>query len=103
MTYGLARPSREAAIAAAFLIFSFANCIAAQKRPPAKPVELNSATATQLRELPGVGPSTAEAIVKFREKSGPFQRVEDLLAIHGISQIKLEKLRPYVFVKSKPT
>jgi competence protein ComEA len=72
----------------------------AQKRPPANPVDLNSATVEQLEQLPGVGPSTAKAIVRFREKSGRFQRVEDLLAVHGISQNKLEKLRPYVTVKS---
>jgi hypothetical protein len=39
--------------------------------------------------------------VRFREKSGPFERVEDLLAIHGISARKLEQIRPYVTL-SKP-
>jgi competence protein ComEA len=72
----------------------------AEKHPPAKPIDLNLATVEQLEQLPGVGPSTAMAIVRFREKSGRFQRVEDLLAVHGISQSKLEKLRPYVTVKS---
>jgi competence protein ComEA len=69
-----------------------------KKHPPAKPINLNAATATQLEELPGVGPVTAKAILDFRAKSGPFQRVEDLLAVHRISQNKLEKLRPYVTV-----
>jgi len=72
----------------------------AQKHPPAKPIDLNLATVEQLEQLPGVGPGTAKAIVRFREKSGLFQRVEELLAVHGISQNKLEKLRPYVAVKS---
>lgn len=70
-----------------------------QKRPPATPIDLNGATAEELQQLPGIGPGTAEAIVKFREKSGAFQRVEDLLAIHGISRAKFEKLRPYITVK----
>jgi competence protein ComEA len=69
-----------------------------KKHPPARPVNLNSATASQLEELPGVGPATAKAILEFRAKSGPFRRVEDLLSIHGISQKKLEKLRPFVTV-----
>jgi competence protein ComEA len=68
------------------------------KQPPAKPLDLNTATAEQLQELPGIGPNTAAAIVAFREKSGPFRRVEDLLAIHGISKKKLEAIRPYVFI-----
>ncbi len=69
-----------------------------KKQPPAKPLDLNTATVEQFQQLPGVGPVTAKAIVRFREKSGPFQRVEDLLAIRGITKRKLEKLRPYVYV-----
>jgi type II secretory pathway component PulK len=49
--------------------------------------------------LPGVGPVTAQRILDFRKKSGPFQRVEDLLAVRGISAGRLEKIRPYVMVK----
>lgn len=71
---------------------------ATKKHPPAKPLDLNTATASQLEELPGVGPVTAKAIVDFRAKSGPFHRVEDLLSVHRISQEKFEKLRPYVTV-----
>ncbi|HUJ30173.1 MAG TPA: helix-hairpin-helix domain-containing protein [Candidatus Acidoferrum sp.] len=71
---------------------------AAQKKPPAKPLDLNSASIEQIEQLPGIGPTTAKAIVQFREKSGPFQRVEDLLAIRLISKSRLEKLRPYVTV-----
>jgi competence protein ComEA len=75
---------------------------AAQKKPPAKPIDLNTATIEQLQELPGIGPTTAKAIIRFREKSGPLKRVEDLLAIHGISKARLEKLRPYVTVTPPP-
>ena len=70
----------------------------ADKQPPAKPLDLNTATIEQLEQLPGVGPRTAQEIVKFRERSGPFRRVEDLLAIRGITKRKLEKLRPYELV-----
>jgi len=69
-----------------------------QKKLPAKPLDLNTATVAELTQLPGVGPSRAKAIVQFREKSGPFQRVEDLLVIRGISKARLQKLRPYVTV-----
>jgi competence ComEA-like helix-hairpin-helix protein len=69
-----------------------------QKHLPAHPIDLNSATLEQLEELPGIGPVTAKEILRFREKSGRFQRVEDLLAIRRISRQKLEKIRPFVFV-----
>jgi competence protein ComEA len=71
-----------------------------QKTPPAAPLDLNSATVEQLQQLPGIGPTIANAIVRFREKSGPLQRVDDLLAVRGVSKNKLEKLRPYVIVNA---
>jgi competence protein ComEA len=77
----------------------------AQKIPPAQPINLNTASIAELESLPCIGANTAKSIVDFRKHSGPFQRVEDLLAIKGISKNKLEKLRPYVTVApsaSKP-
>jgi competence ComEA-like helix-hairpin-helix protein len=73
----------------------------AKKVPPAVPLDLNTSTAAQFAQLPGIGATTAKAIVQFRQKSGPFERVNDLLAIRGISARKLEQIRPYVTV-SKP-
>ena len=82
----------------AAVLFLCCKTVLAQKAPPAQPINLNTATIAQLETLPGIGPNTAKAIVDFRNHSGPFQRVEDLLAIKGISKSKLEKLRPYVTV-----
>ena len=93
------RVLRKAARAGCVLLL-LATCLAAQKHPPANPIDINSATAIQLQELPGVGPATAQAIVRFREKSGPFARLEGLLAIHGISRSRLEKMRPYVTLQA---
>jgi competence ComEA-like helix-hairpin-helix protein len=85
------------------LIFVFCGVALAQKKsPPARPLDLNSASAEQLQLVPGIGPKTAAAIVNFRTKSGPFRRVDDLLAIKGISKRKLEELRPYVTVVPPP-
>jgi competence ComEA-like helix-hairpin-helix protein len=86
----------------AILLLSLVVAADAQKKPPARPIDLNTASVDQLGQLPGIGPTTAKAIIKFREKSGPPKRVEDLLAIHGISKARLEKLRPYVTVTRPP-
>jgi competence ComEA-like helix-hairpin-helix protein len=96
---------RRAAIlcaVAAFLACAVASAAKTKKHPPAKPIDLNTATMSQLEELPGIGPVTAKAILEFRAKSGPFRRVEDLLSVRRISQKKLEKLRPYVRVGPAP-
>jgi len=74
----------------------------ADKNPPSKPIDLNLANVKELQELPGVGPVTAQRIVDMRQKSGRFHRVEDLLAIRGISQKKLDAMRPYVTVSAPP-
>jgi competence protein ComEA len=61
-------------------------------------VDLNRATAEQLDTLPGVGPATAAAILAYREESGPFRSVDDLIEVHGIGDAKLEALRDLVVV-----
>ena len=75
---------------------------AARKKPPEKPVNLNSATVQQLEQLPGIGPATAKRIVEMREKGGAFRRIEDLLAVRGISEKRLNALRPYLAVSPPP-
>jgi len=64
-------------------------------------VDINTATVDELIELPGVGPATAQKIVRFREENGPFQRVEDLLKVKGIGEKSFQKLRPSIKV-SRP-
>jgi competence ComEA-like helix-hairpin-helix protein len=89
--------------AAGILVAACAFVVLAQgKQPPAHPLDLNVANLKELEEVPGIGPKTAQAIIDFRHKSGRFHRVEDLLAIKGISQRKLDKMRPYLKVTPAP-
>jgi competence ComEA-like helix-hairpin-helix protein len=74
----------------------------AEKHPPSKPIDLNLANVKELQELPGVGPVTAQRIIDMRQKSGHFKRVEDLLAVRGISPKKLDSMRPFVTVSAPP-
>ena len=63
-------------------------------------VNLNTASVDDLIGLPGIGPSYAKRIVEYREKNGPFKRVEDLLNVQGIGEKTLEKIRDRVTVSS---
>jgi competence protein ComEA len=54
-----------------------------------RPIDLNTATASELETLPGVGPATAAAIVDDRERHGPFAAVGDLERVPGIGPAKL--------------
>ncbi len=85
-----------------FLLFSglvFSTAIfAGKKKPPAQPVNINTATAKELQLVPGIGPSTAEKILQMRKSYGLFKSVDDLLAIRGLGPKRLEKMRKYLTV-----
>jgi competence protein ComEA len=57
-------------------------------------ININTATAIELEQLAGVGPSTAKAIIEFRQKNGGFKTVEDLLNVRGIGPAKLSEILP---------
>lgn len=57
-------------------------------------VNINTASATELEQLSGVGPSTAKAIIAYREKNGGFKSVQDLLNVRGIGPAKLSQILP---------
>ncbi|MBI4236568.1 MAG: helix-hairpin-helix domain-containing protein [Chloroflexi bacterium] len=63
------------------------------------PLDLNVATAGEMETLEGIGPELARRIVAYRLEHGPYQRVEDLLAVQGIGPTLLERLRPQVTVR----
>jgi competence protein ComEA len=72
-----------------------------EKSPAKEPgtpgiVNINTASASELEKLPGVGPATAAKIIEYRGSRGPFTSVEELLAIKGIGAKKLEQIRPHV-------
>ena len=62
-------------------------------------ININLASATELEQLPGVGPATAKAIVAYREKYGAFNTLEDLLKVRGIGPAKLSEILPRASVR----
>ena len=61
-------------------------------------VDINSADAKELDELPGVGPSTAENIIEHRRRNGSFKKLEDLEEVKGIGPKTVEKIKPHAKV-----
>jgi len=85
--------------------FSLALClvlgtvaVATTKKPPLKPININTATSEELQQVPGIGPVTAEKILAMRKSYGAFKSVDDLLAIKGLGKKRLEKMRKYLTV-----
>ena len=100
------------------LLLLFAAALPAMAEPSATPsaapkpaagavlqgtVNINTADATQLALLPGIGPKMAESILAYRSSAGAFNSVDDLVKVKGIGPKSLEKLRPYLSLKGETT
>ena len=67
-------------------------------KPEVKRVNINKADAEQLQALPGIGPGTAERIIRYREQHGPFQRIEELMNVRGIGPRRFARLKDRITV-----
>lgn len=64
-------------------------------------VNLNTATASELEALPGIGASTAARIIEYRQKNGPFKKIEELMNVQGVGEKSFLKLRALITVAPK--
>ena len=87
-----------------FLALALAFPLAAgSARKPAHPVDLNTASVTELMQLPRVGQKTAERIVAFRKEHGGFRRVEEVLNVRGIGEKSFAQLKPLLTLNGNGT
>ncbi len=91
------------------IVVSAQSWLAAQQAQPTKAagaapaiLNLNTATAEQLDSLPGVGAKMAARIIEYRQKNGPFKKIEDLMNVRGIGEKNFLKLKPLITVGGKP-
>lgn len=61
-------------------------------------ININTATSSELQNLPGIGSSTAEKIISDRNANGSFKTIEDLKRVNGIGDKKFEKIAPLICV-----
>ena len=59
-------------------------------------LNINTATAAELQKLPGIGAATADRIVEYRQKNGPFKKIEELMNVRGIGEKSFLKLKPLI-------
>ena len=64
--------------------------------PAAEKININTAGVEELIALPGLGRAYAERILEYREKNGPFKRLEDLLNVRGIGEKTFERIKDKV-------
>jgi len=91
-------PALRVLCSLSLLLFVSAVANAGKKKPPVKPVNINTATSEELQQVPGIGPATAQKILQMRKSYGPCKSFDDLLAIRGLGQKRLDKMRRYLTV-----
>lgn len=70
----------------------------AAKPPVTTVININTASATELEALPGIGAKTAARIVEHRTKNGPFKKIEELMNVRGVGEKNFLKLKPQISV-----
>jgi competence protein ComEA len=71
---------------------------AAAKPASGAVVNINTATAAELDTLPGIGAKTAALIVEYRQKNGPFKKIEELMNVRGVGEKNFLKLKSQITV-----
>lgn len=62
-------------------------------------ININKSTVSDLTSIPGIGESTAQKIIDYRNKNGTFKNIEDIKNINGIGEKKFEKIKEYIDIK----
>ena len=62
-------------------------------------VNINTASASELDALPGIGPTTAQAIVDYRLQNGSFQFIQDIQKVPGIGPATYDRIKDYITVE----
>src|SRR5260370_3079379 len=96
MTLGF--PVLRVLLSLCLILFFSSAASFAKKKPPLKPVNINTANSEELQQVPGIGPATAQKILQMRKSYGAFKRVDDLLPIRGLGRKRLDKIRKYLTV-----
>jgi competence protein ComEA len=64
-----------------------------------KSININTAGLSELVKLPGIGEKTAEKIIQLRNERGKFKRLEELMDVKGIGEVKFNKIKKFLYIK----
>jgi competence ComEA-like helix-hairpin-helix protein len=100
-------------VISAFLVFSASACAKrsrvittdiaclpeVQNNSPTARININTASASELEALPGIGKGLAERIIEHRQKYGPFAKPEHLIMVRGISEHRFQAIRDQITIE----
>jgi competence ComEA-like helix-hairpin-helix protein len=85
--------------AAVVVLSGLSSQVVAEEKLKGKTVNINKATAQELQQVPLITKDLAEKIVKYREKNGDFQVIEELLQVDGFSRDLLRKIKGFLLLE----
>lgn len=94
---------RMAAALVFSLIFiaSISLCLYAYPQSGSKKININTASLTELQELPRVGEKIAQRIIDFRKEHGNFKRIEEIMKVKGIGEKMFAELKEMITVAAE--
>lgn len=66
------------------------------------PININTATQSELESLPGIGSVIAQRIIEYRLEFGPFKKIEEIKAVNGIGDAKFDQVKDYITISQTP-
>lgn len=93
---------KKAALATALMIFLFSfSGLYAQTKAPAGKLNINTASAAELQNLPRIGPKVAQRIVDYRTANGNFKKIEEIMKVNGIGEKVFAQIKDLITVGSE--
>ncbi len=91
--------NRKVTVAVIMVVFVGLISVLSADSAEVQQININTASAEELSQLKGIGPSHAAKIVAYREKNGPFKMPEDLVQVSGIGQKTFEANQEVIIVE----
>ena len=103
--------NRFALVLAMLVCFHASPPVTVAALQPAKPpvttptgaINLNTATAAEIADLPGIGAKTAELVVQYRVKNGPFKKIEEIMNVRGVGEKSFLRIKDRLTVAVSKT
>lgn len=99
----ITKPTVAFGLILAFAAVTFLSAAALEPSNSQSKININTASISELQQLPRVGAKVAQRIVDFREKHGKFQRIEEIMKVQGIGEKTFEEMKDQITVGDKST
>jgi len=99
----ITKPAMALGLILAFLAMTVLPAVTLAASNSEGKININTASSSELQQLPRVGVKVAQRIVDYREKHGKFQRIEEIMKVQGIGEKTFEEMKDQITVGDEST